>query len=119
MTHSIQARVEHGPPDAQPLPLSTALCHIIYRFVVSLQSQDWDYKRHPGFEDFARGVMAVKDAPVVPRFVAEDEALLRRYPPRPLPGLTPYLTWQPPEQYERTMEDCRDSEAPRARRRAA
>jgi hypothetical protein len=134
---ALQARewfAKHGPPDAQPLPLSQsdiedmkyrhtapnpALSHIIYRYTVSLRDQGWDYERHPSFEDFAQGVMAVKDAPVVPRVVAEDEGLLRRYPPRPLKGLTPYLLWQPPKQYERTMKDYRDSEARRARRRAA
>jgi hypothetical protein len=77
-------KYRHRAPDP-------ALSHIIYRYVNSLGSQNWDYKRHPSFEAFARGVMAVKDGPLVPDFVAEDEALCRRYPPCALPGLTPYL----------------------------
>jgi hypothetical protein len=93
-----------GPHDAPPLPLSgaemeslryqgNALWHIIGHFAQSLRLQDWDYTRHPGFEDFARGVLASETAP---DFVLEDEALRRRYPPRPLAGLSPFFMWKPP-----------------------
>jgi hypothetical protein len=125
---------QHGPPDAQPLPLSQyeiedlkynhrgpdpAFHHIFYRYVASLRCRDWNFKDHPGFEEFARGVMAMKDVPLVPRFVAEDEALCRRYPPRRLQGLTPFLMWLPPEQYERKMKERREMEERRVRRTAA
>jgi hypothetical protein len=93
-----------GPHDAPPLPLSgaemeslryqgNALWHIIGHFGQSLRLQDWDYTRHPGFDDFARGVLASETAP---DFVLEDEALRRRYPPRPLAGLSPFFMWKPP-----------------------
>jgi hypothetical protein len=93
-----------GPPDAPPLPLSSgeiedmkfkrpALYHIISCFAFSLRSLDWDFTRHPGFDDFARGVFAAKTAH---RFVLEDEPLHRRYPPRPLAGLSQFFVWKPP-----------------------
>jgi hypothetical protein len=110
---------EHAPPDAPPLPLSSgeiedlrykgnALWHIIAQFACSLRSLGWDYTRHPSFEDFVRGVLASKKAP---KFVLADEALRRRYPPRPLAGLGPYLVWEPPERHARTMEAYRRTQA--------
>ena len=118
--------IDHGPSDAPPLPLgsreicdmkyrpapNTALNHIVARYAVSLGGQNWDFNLHPGFDDFARGLMTAKNAP---DFVIKDEGMLRRYPPHRLQGFTPYLTWQPPEQYARTMEGYRKSEARWAR----
>lgn len=94
---------QHGPADAPPLPLSdvemedlrykgNALWHIIAHFAQSLRSLDWDVARHPCFDDFAGGVLASKTAP---DFILEDEVLRRRYPPRPLAGLSPFFIWKP------------------------
>jgi len=100
-----------APPDAGPLPLTgskiarlkyrDAFSHIKSCFGYSLRSQDWDFTRHPTFEDFAAGVLASEHAP---ELVLKDQALRRRYPPRKLPGMSPYLVWEPPEQHARTME---------------
>jgi hypothetical protein len=98
---------KHGPADAPPLLLSSgdiedlkygrgALQGIVSRFAYSLRSLKWDFARHPGFEAFARGVLASKKAP---QFILEDKALRLRYPPRPLAGLGPYLVWETPERH--------------------
>ena len=69
-----------GPPELQPLPLShseisdrkynwavgasaefRALAFISSRFAASLRADDdWDYKEHPPFDDYVRGVLASK-----------------------------------------------------------
>jgi hypothetical protein len=92
-----------GPHDAPPLPLSDpeiedlkykhhGFNHILSCFGYSLRSLDWDFSRHPGFEDFARGVLAWETAP---DFVLEDEELRRRFPPRRLAGLSEFFVWKP------------------------
>lgn len=93
----------NGPPDAPQLPVSgydiadmkrqhsapnPALNHIVARFAVSLQGQAWDFSRHPRFDDFARALMAAKNAP---DFVVKDETMLRRY--RRLAKLMGELGW--------------------------
>lgn len=114
-----------GPPELQPLPLSSneisdrkydwaagasaefrALAFISSRFADSLESNGWDYKGHPSFEDYVRGVLASKhpdldDLPSIVRF--DFIALHKRYPPRPLPGLQldSHLTWRPPARTKR------------------
>jgi hypothetical protein len=111
---ALQARewfAKHGPPDAQPLPVSQSdiedmkyrhsapdgpLSHIVSRFAASLRCQGWDFDRHPSFDDFARGVMATRNASFALDFVLKDEAMRRRYPARHLAGLTPSWIWQPP-----------------------
>jgi hypothetical protein len=107
-----------GPPELQPLPLSSryeipdrkynwaagasaefrALAFISSRFADSLQANDWDYMRHPSFDDYVRGVLASKhpDLDSLPSLVRFDFiALHKRYPPRLLPGLNPHLHWEP------------------------
>jgi hypothetical protein len=119
--------VKHGPTDAPPLPLSSAeieylkygrraIDGIVSRFAVSLRALNWDFSRHPGFEDFARGVMASEKGPW---FILEDKALHRRYPPRPLAGLGPYLLWETPKRHARTMEAYRRTEAREAAKASA
>jgi len=91
----------YGPHDAPPLPLSDAelddlkytdpFSHILSCFGYSLRAHNWDFNRHPNFEDFARGCMASEHAP---DFVKKDEVLCKRYPPRPLHGLGSALCWQ-------------------------
>ena len=122
------------PSELQPLPLSSqeisdrkynwawrpplssgsaefcALAFISSRFADSLESNDWDYKRHPSFDDYVRGVLASKH-PDLDRFPRPDTppgnvgfdfiALHKRYPPRLLPGLNPHLTWRPPARTKR------------------
>ena len=114
-----------GPPELQPLPLSwheisyrkydwatgasaevRALAFISSRFADSLRENDWDYKRHPSFDDYVRGVLASKhpDLDNLPSAVRFDFiALHKRYPPRPLPGLQldSHLTWRSPARTKR------------------
>jgi hypothetical protein len=109
----------NGPPDVQPLPLSSAdiadlkyrapLSHIVSCFAYSLRSLDWDINRHPNFDDFARGVIAsgyaCRLAMENNMKFGDDEVLRRRYPPRRLAGLGPWLVWELPAVYARTMEE--------------
>ena len=115
-----------GPPELQPLPLSNrseipdrkynwaagasaefrALAFISSRFADSLQENDWDYRRHPPFDDYVRGVLASKhpDLDSLPSLVRFDFiALHKKYPPLPLPGLqlNSHLTWRPPARTKR------------------
>jgi len=112
-----------GPPELQPLPLSSleianrkydwamgassefrALAFISSRFADSLKSNDWDYKRHPSFDNYVRGVLASKhpDLDNLPSRVRFDFiALYKRYPPRSLPRLNSDLFWEPPARAKR------------------
>lgn len=98
-----------GPKDAQPLPISDeeiesrkypsnsklpAFDYIASCIGYSIRATGHDFDSHPGFEDFARGVMASEYAP---DFVKNDEVLLKLYPPCRLPGLGPGLVWEPSE----------------------
>ena len=86
----------YGPPDAPPLPLSgieqealryrDPLGHLVAEFARSLEANNWDCKRHPGFDDFARGALASEYSP---DFTRKNAALCNRYPPRRLRGLGP------------------------------
>jgi len=113
----------YGPHDAQPLPLSNEeianrkrgsdsknapLSYITSCFAHSLRSHKYDVNSHPSFEDFARGVLAAGYAPA---FVREDEALCKRYPPRPLRGLNRGNGREPLEQHAQTMASYRRSTA--------
>jgi hypothetical protein len=92
----------HGPGDAPPLPLSgfeqddlryhDSLGHLVADFGRSLKANDWEINGHPSFEEFARGVLASEYAP---DFTRKNEALLKRYPPRPLAGIGPGQVWRP------------------------
>jgi hypothetical protein len=110
---------KHGPPDAPPLPLSNADIEdfkygrgafrgIIARFALSLRSLHWYFTRHPSFEDFARGVLALEKTPDL---ILKDESLRLRYPPRPLAGLSPWALWEAPKRHARTMESYRRTQA--------
>jgi hypothetical protein len=92
----------HGPMDAPPLPLSgfeqdelryhDPLGHLVTDFARSLEANGWEINGHPSFEEFARGVLASKYAP---DFTRKNEALCKRYPPKPLPGIGPGQVWRP------------------------
>jgi hypothetical protein len=109
---------DNGPPDMQPLPLSYGerealkgggAPHILAWYARSLESRKYDVLEHPLFDDYARGVMASEHAP----YFIKKELLLKRFPPRVLPGLGPGLSWEPPEEHARTMESlrrCRERE---------
>jgi hypothetical protein len=92
----------HGPKDAPPLPLSGSeqaalryrdpLGHLVVDFARSLEENGWEINNHPSFEDFARGVLASAHSP---DFTRKNEALLKRYPPRPLSGIRRGQVWRP------------------------
>jgi hypothetical protein len=93
----------YGPPDAPPLPLSgieqddlryhDALGHLVAEVARSLEANDWDFLRHPSFDDFARGALASEHSP---EFTREHAALCERFAPRLLRGLGPGQIWQKP-----------------------
>jgi hypothetical protein len=109
-----------GPPDAPQVPLSDhdiedyrqagGLKAVVGFFFRSLAVRDHDMGMHPSFDDFACGLMASNTG----RGIEHDPELKRRFPPRPLPGMTPGLCWAPPKEYEETMASYR-----RERSRAA
>jgi hypothetical protein len=94
----------NGPPDAPPLPLydfdsyrgARGLMGVVGFYARSLSRQDYDVQKHPSFEDFARGLMAINTG--LWR-IEMDENLQKRFPPRPLEGMTRSAFWAPPEEY--------------------
>ena len=89
-------------PGMPPLPLSYAereklkenggTDYIVSSYAHSLKGQKYRSIAHPCFPLYARGVMA---SPLSPDFIKQDQALLKRYPPRVLDGLGPGLFWSP------------------------
>jgi hypothetical protein len=106
----------NGPTDAPPLPLSgedveryrnaRGLTGIVGFFARSLSRLDYDLPKHPSFDDFARGLMAINTGLWG---IEKDENLKRRFPPCPLAGMTPGAYWAPPKEYEETMASYRRS----------
>ena len=93
----------NGPPDAPALPLSYderedlkvgGLPHIVSWYGRSWEARRYNLLEHPSFDDYARGLMAWEHTPY---FIKNNEELLRRFPPRALPGLGLALRWQRPE----------------------
>jgi hypothetical protein len=116
----------NGPPDAPPLPLSDAdvedyrdargLKSVVGFFARSLSRQgygrqSYDVYKHPSFDDFARGLMAMAVERGL-RDLEQDAQLQKRFPPRPLAGMTPGAYWAPPKEYEVTI--ARDRRAGKA-----
>ena len=99
----------HGPRNAPPLPVKAqdweemrhefGLNTLIGFYARSLAIRNWDVHNHPSFEDFARGLMAIDTG-----FWALQQrvgpAVLKRYPPRALAGMTPGTFWAPPKECE-------------------
>jgi hypothetical protein len=92
-----------GPPDLPPLPTSYeerehmkvgGITHILAWYARSWQGLKYDLHAHPDFNTYVCGVMASEHAPPL---IREDQDLLRRFPPRELPGLGAGLCWSPPE----------------------
>jgi hypothetical protein len=116
-----------GPSDAPPLPLSyneredlkcggSGLARMVAYYARSLEGQDYNLEVHPSFHDYACGVMAADETA---EFIRDDPDLIRRFPPRPLPGLVSGLHWETPEEYAETMARERRREAREAAARAA
>jgi hypothetical protein len=118
----------YGPPDAPPLPLSHAdeedyrnargLKGVVGFFARSLSRQGYgrqpyDVCKHPSFDDFARGLMAIAVDRGL-KSLEQDAQLKKRFPPRPLAGMTPGAYWVSPEEYEELQ---RSEAAYRCRRR--
>lgn len=104
----------NGPRDAPPLPIShndvetyrnaRGLAGVVGFYARSLYRQNYDVRKHPSFDDFARGLMATNTGLWG---IDKDDNLKRRFPPRPLAGMTPGAYWAPPKEYEETMASYR------------
>jgi hypothetical protein len=103
----------NGPDDLQPLPLSEyelmslkngGLLHMLALYAQSLAALNYDYKRHPSFDEYARGLMATAEGAGLShetfrgrnpeRRLETFEEMQARFPPRVLPGLQGYY-WKP------------------------
>ena len=83
----------NGPRDAPPLPLNIddrdhfrgagGLTAIVGFYARSLSRQDYDVRKHPSFDDFACGLMAIAMETGL-WGLEKDETLIRRFPPRSL-----------------------------------
>jgi hypothetical protein len=109
----------NGPVGAPPLPLSDeeiddyrqarGLKGVIGFFARSLSREgygrrSYDVHNHPCLDDFVRGLMAVNTGLWG---IEKDANLKKRFPPLPLPGMTPGAYWAPPKEYEQTMASYR------------
>lgn len=110
----------NGPPDAPLLPLShedmeayrnaRGLKGVVGFYARSLSRMDYDVHKHPSFDEFARGLMAINTG----LWGIEKDAQLRMcFPPRPLAGMTPGAYWASPKENEETMVSyrCKQSHA--------
>jgi hypothetical protein len=110
-----------SPHDAPPLPLSHddvedyrnagGLTAVVGFYARSLSREgygrrSYDVDNHPSFHDFACGLMAMALKSGL-WGLEEDAALKRRFPPRPLAGMTPGAYWAPQKEYEDTMASYR------------
>jgi hypothetical protein len=107
----------NGPPDAPPLPLydfdsyrsARGLKGVVGFYARSLSRQgygrqSYDVCNHPSFDDFACGLMAINTGLWG---IEKDENLKKRFPPRPLAGMTDSAFWAPPKEYEQIMASYR------------
>jgi hypothetical protein len=69
----------------------SGLHYLVEAYTCSLRCRDFWPEGHPNFETFARGVMADSWTPAQFR---NDPDLLRRFPPKRLPGLGSGLVFQ-------------------------
>jgi hypothetical protein len=101
----------HRSPEAPILPIDVLeidamMCgggeaHLFAFFAQSIALAGYNVSGHPPWETYARGVLASPYAPVALR---NDHTLIRKYPPRPMTGLSPFnLGWQPPSNHADTM----------------
>ena len=104
----------NGPSDAPTLPLShndtedyrraRGLKGLVGFYSRSLAIKGHDVLKHPTFDDFCCGLMAIDTGAWG---IEKDENLKRRFPPRPFAGMTPGAYWAPPKEYEETMASYR------------
>ena len=95
----------YGPPDVLPLPLTEAEIENLKwkgdralafaRFAASLKANDWDFKRHPGFEEFIGGLLCLSDAELPKPHFKHPEDLVGPFRPCPLQGLWSDGIWRP------------------------
>jgi hypothetical protein len=105
----------NGPADAPPLPLShdeiesarnaRGLAGVIGFYARSLSREGYgrrsfEVETHPSFYDFACGLMATDTSLWG---IERDVQLKLRFPPRPLPGMTPGAYWVSAKEYEETI----------------
>ena len=117
----------NGPPDAPLLPLnvddrdhfrgSGGLGALVGFYARSLSRQGYGRQRydvcnHPSFDDFACGLMALATERGL-WSLEQDETLIRRFPPRPLVGMTPSAYWDPHEEYSESGARSRVTAASR------
>jgi hypothetical protein len=96
----------NGPRDAPLLPLnvhdrdrfrgSGGLTALVGFYARSLSRRRYDVFKHPPFDEFARGLMAIATERGLWQ-LEEDETLIRRFPPRSLVGMMPCAYWDPQE----------------------
>jgi hypothetical protein len=97
----------NGPRDAPPLPLHSSdrdhyrnargLKGVVGFYARSLSGQNYDVRKHPSFDDFARGLMAVAVESGLCG-LEKDAQLIRRFPPRSLEGMySAGAYWEPPK----------------------
>lgn len=98
---------EYGPRDAPALPLNGReierlkrrgdLPLAVARYAGSLQANGWDFKVHPGFEEYVGGLLALSDTEALAKpYFKHPEELLGRFRPYPLRGLWATGMWWPP-----------------------
>jgi hypothetical protein len=121
---------ESGPPDLQPLPISareldaahlreTLLHYILAKFARSMNrnhlhpDRKFEGIEHPIFAEYAAGVLWEEELPVggfagLPDYGAEQLLeLKKRFPPRMLKGMSPGLTWLPPDEHREAIASVR------------
>jgi hypothetical protein len=116
----------HGPADLQPLPLGysererlkdRSVRHILAWYARSLAELKYNFLSHPSFYDYACGVMALEMSFEIP-LIRQTAELLKRFPPRPLPGLNESFYWSPPNTHTQARADDHRRVAGRKRRRS-
>lgn len=117
----------YGPPDAPPLPVTACgweemrhefgLNTLVGSYARSLAIRSWEVHNHPSFEDFARGLMAI-DTGLWDLQNRVGPDVLKRYPPRPLVGMTRGTYWAPGKECEGFWAEYRRAERKRAQQAA-
>jgi hypothetical protein len=86
------------PGERWNLKIKGGINYLVSEYAASLEFREYDTFRHPSFELYVRGVMAL---PSRSDFIGQHPELLKRYPPLPLPGLRHGLNWDPPKRDRR------------------
>ena len=96
----------NGPSDAPLLPLnvddrdrfrgSGGLTALVGFCARSLSRHGYDVRKHPSFDDFACGLMAIAKQEGL-WGLERDAGLIKRFPPRQLAGMTRAAYWDPHE----------------------